>query len=159
MNKFDKLYNKIITEWVNYIPSDERTQNALLKISEKYPSDKYTYLTGEDDWNAPKFFRLRELLSEFVVDKFHTGSSGYETNGIVIKQSDLLAVLEILRNAANDPELNGINKYKHIWQGEIIQWLFNTESNSFDPRVLYGTEYTDNNFKNVKWTIFDGKTC
>lgn len=157
MNKFNKLYNQIISEWVNYTPSYERTQAILSELAKKYSPEEYVYLTGEDDWSAPDLFRLNRLLSDFVVDKFQTGVSGITSNGIVINKADLPTVLKILKKSAKNPKLNGIDKYGKLWQADINQYIFNPETNAFDSKYLYKSAYTNDNFDNVEWIVFDGK--
>ena len=79
------------TGFVNYFPSNERTQRKIKEAIEKHGTD-IAIINGEDDWNCSDAFHIGYLLNRFGIiplDKFHDGISGITCSGAVIRKSDL----------------------------------------------------------------------
>ena len=82
--------------FVNYFPSNERTQSAVDYALKKY-GDNIAIIDGEDDWNAPDIFNIAYLLNMFkidILDSFHTGVSGITKSGAIINKNDLNKFIE-----------------------------------------------------------------
>ena len=148
MNKFNNLY-KIIMEEVcwNGSSRSEMAEPIIRKMSTMYPPTDYVFIEGSDDWEAPAPWRVANLPSEFVVDKFQTGFSKYGNNTIVIRKADLETVKSLLKDMIS-------NITPPYWKYNAITIIhIIPEIDEIQRDILYKAASDGMSF-----TVFDGKS-
>ena len=137
--------------FVNYIPSEERTDNNINEAIMKYGKD-IVIINGEDNWNASKIFHIDFLLEKFGIEKigdFHDGISGISKSGCVIKKTDFNKFIEMF-NKRKWELLRSFGTGQMSFTERIK--IFNPEVNEW--KVFFEMSYGDTQYEKEKHNGF-----